>query len=192
MMDTNHWVDAAPFRRHVRWLIGATGLSWRLIAAHADVAPRAVRTLLHGRPHTGKPVDRIHIDIARALMGLDLDDLVSADDRETCAGDARTLFATLMTLGYSPNQLSIWLTAGDLQVLSNRWELWCSAGTRARVQACHDLLTGHPDRRPATQRAAPSRERHTQETAPGSAQPAGVDGDSGGSWIAPQRAALNV
>ena len=172
MMDTNHWVDAAPFRRHVRWLIGATGLSWRLIAAHADVAPRAVRTLLHGRPHTGKPVDRIHIDIARALMGLNLDDLVSADDRETCAGDARTLFATLLTLGYSPNQLSIWLTAGDFQVLSNRWELWCSAGTRARVQASHDLLTGHPDRRPATQRpaesATPRRRPRAAPSRPGS------------------------
>lgn len=143
-MDTTYWVDAAPFRRHVRHLIEATGLSWRLVAAHADVAPRTIRTLLHGRPHTGQPVNRIHIDTARALMSLDVDDLTAAEDHRTCAADPRTLFHTLLTLGHDHAQLTRWLTVDDLQVLSNRSELWCSAGTRARVQACHDQLTQPP------------------------------------------------
>lgn len=163
-MATDHWVDAAPFRRHVRYLIGATGLSWRLVAAHADVAPRALRTLLHGRPYSGKPVDRIHLDTARALMGLDLDDLLTADYRRSCADGSRYLFRVLLTLGYRTDQLTTWLTSDDITVLSNQRGVWCSAGTRARVQACHDLLTEHPPHRTA-QHPAGLRDRLPHPTA---------------------------
>lgn len=160
-MEPTLWVDPAPFRRHVRSLIAATGLSWRLIAAHANVAPRAVRSLLHGRHPLGTPIQRIHITTARALMSLDLDDLTTADHHRACAGEPRHLLQTLLHLGYSPPQLTRWLTDDDLKVLSNPHEVWCSAGTSARVQACHDLLTEQPTPRTS---ASPRRQHPTSPT----------------------------
>lgn len=144
-MDTQHWAEAAPFRRHVRHIISHTGLSWRLIAAHAGLSPRALRTLLHGRPQSGRPVDRIHITTARALLALDVDDLLNAEEQPVYAGDVRQLLGTLHRLGHDTSQLTRWLTNTDVDVLSNRRLTWCSAGTRARVQACHDQLLDHLD-----------------------------------------------
>ena len=142
-MDTL-WVDAAPFRRHVQELSRGSGLDWRLIAAHADVAPRAIRALLTGRvtrQGRRRHLVHIHVLIGAALMTLDLDDLQSAEQRRVCAGETRRLLQTLHSLDPTSRVLSNRLTPADLELQHRTDQLWCSAGTRARVQAAHDLLT---------------------------------------------------
>ena len=79
------WVDAEPFRAHVRDLICETGLSWRLVAAHAGVAPRAVRSLLHGR--RGYTLHRLHVSIARALTTTSIESIAADQHLVTDATD---------------------------------------------------------------------------------------------------------
>ena len=142
-MDTTLWVDAAPFRRHVQDLIRDSGLDWRLIAAHADVAPRAIRALLTGRVtrHGHRHLIHVHALIGAALMTLDLDDLRTAEQRQVCAGETRRLLQTLHELDPTSQVLSKRLAPADLELQHHSGDLWCSAATRARVQAAHDLLT---------------------------------------------------
>ena len=91
-LETMHcpdWVDAEPFRAHVRDLICETGLSWRLVAAHAGVAPRAVRSLLHGR--RGYTLHRLHVSIARALTTTSIESIAADQHLVTDATATRQL-----------------------------------------------------------------------------------------------------
>ncbi len=139
------WVDAEPFRTHVRDLICETGLSWRLVAAHAGVAPRAVRSLLHGR--RGYTLHKLHVSIARALASTSVDSI--ADDQHLLidAAPTRQLIAELRTAGHGP-ALARHLPAGDLDQLDNPQVWRCSQATAARVTACYDFFTTtkRPDR----------------------------------------------
>ena len=95
-LETMHcpdWVDAEPFRAHVRDLICETGLSWRLVAAHAGVAPRAVRSLLHGR--RGYTLHRLHVSIARALTTTSVESIADDQHLVTDATTTRQLLADL-------------------------------------------------------------------------------------------------
>ena len=105
------WVDAEPFRAHVRDLICETGLSWRLVAAHAGVAPRAVRSLLHGR--RGYTLQRLHVSIARALTTTSIESIAADQHLVTDATTTRQLVADLRTAGHGPD-LTHHLPSGDL------------------------------------------------------------------------------
>ena len=72
------WVCPGMFRDHVRALICETGLSWRLVAAHADVSPRVVRALLHGR-EGGRPLRQLHVSVARALAATSVESIQEAE-----------------------------------------------------------------------------------------------------------------
>lgn len=132
------WVDAEPFRAHVRDLICETGLSWRLVAAHAGVAPRAVRSLLHGR--RGYTLHKLHVSIARALTATSVASI--ADDQHLVidATTARELVASLRAAGHGP-ALAHHLPPGDLAQLDDPQVWRCSRATSARATACYDLLT---------------------------------------------------
>jgi hypothetical protein len=43
------WVDAAPFRAHLRHLMAVSGLSSSAVAVLADISPTFANRLLHGR-----------------------------------------------------------------------------------------------------------------------------------------------
>lgn len=80
------WVQAAPFRAHVRHLIDAAGVPWRVIAIAARVPAATVRTLLVGRDGRLRP--RISRRSAECLMTVRVDDLQAA--RFTPVPAART------------------------------------------------------------------------------------------------------
>ncbi|MCA0308590.1 MAG: hypothetical protein LCH87_14770 [Actinobacteria bacterium] len=70
MQETNHhWVQAAPFRALVLWLVELTGLPWAVLAEQAEVPPAVVHRLLHGRG--GRRPARIPRDCAARLLALD-------------------------------------------------------------------------------------------------------------------------
>lgn len=132
------WVDAEPFRAHVRGLICDTGLSWRLIAAHAGVAPRAIRSLLHGR--RGYTLHRLHVSIARALTNLSIESIAEDAHLVTDSTATRQLVADLRAAGHG-YELARHLHPGDLAQLDDPQVWRCSRATAARVTACYDLLT---------------------------------------------------
>jgi hypothetical protein len=132
------WVDAEPFRAHVRDLICETGLSWRLVAAHAGVAPRAVRSLLHGR--RGYTLHRLHVSVARALTTTSIESIAADQHLVTDATTTRQLIADLRAAGHGPH-LDRHLPPGDLAQLDDPQAWRCSRATAARVTACYDLLT---------------------------------------------------
>lgn len=131
------WVDPEPFRRHVRTLICETGLPWRLIAAHAGVAPRAIRALLHGR-RTG-PIRRLHVSIARALAATSIETIAEAEHEAVDSRPIRHLLDDLRRRGYS-DQILLRVVGAPLD-LDQRPGWACSRATAARISACYDLLT---------------------------------------------------
>lgn len=132
------WVDAAPFRTHVRDLICETGLSWRLIAAHADIAPRAIRSLLHGR--RGAPVHRIHVTTARALATTSAESIAADNDIATAKEPSRQLLTALREAGHDAF-VRAHLSENELACLDDPEAWQCSRATAARVLACYDTAT---------------------------------------------------
>ena len=62
----DHWVDAAPFRAQLRYLMASGSLTVGDVAAVAGISARLADRLLHGRE--GRPVRRISPDTARRLI----------------------------------------------------------------------------------------------------------------------------
>jgi hypothetical protein len=60
------WVDAAPFRAQLRYLMASGSLTVGDVAAVAGISARLADRLLHGRD--GRPVRRISPDTARRLI----------------------------------------------------------------------------------------------------------------------------
>lgn len=152
-MSTDDWVPPDMFRDHVRQLICDTGLSWRLIAAHAGVAPRTLHALLHGR-RPGVAVRSLHISVARALAATSVESIAEADTAPADAQAPRELLRALRGLGWHQEVLQAFLTSDDWCQLDDPQARSCSRATRIRVQACYDQLTGGS---PPLQRSAPPR-----------------------------------
>jgi hypothetical protein len=60
------WVDAGPFRAHLRYLMASGSLSVDDVAAVVGISARMADRLLHGR--NGRPLRRISPDTARRLI----------------------------------------------------------------------------------------------------------------------------
>ena len=145
------WVSPDPFRRHVRDLICETGLSWRMIAAHAGIAPRALQSLLHGR--RGGTIRQLHVTTARALAATTADTIADAALISVDMAPSRQLLASLRTAGHA-EALHHYLRPGDLERLDDPDNWQCSQATAARVTACYDLLT-----QPGLSRVTPAHDR---------------------------------
>lgn len=143
---TPDWVNAAPFRDHTRALITETGLPWRIIAAHAEVSPRALQTLLHGR-RNGQPVRRLHVSVARALTATSVESIQQAATLQTDAGPVRALLQALIRLGITQPEVSAYLSADNWQQITQTANLSCSVAARVQVTACYDLVTTSPAER---------------------------------------------
>jgi plasmid maintenance system antidote protein VapI len=63
---SGEWVDAGPFRAHLRYLMATASLSVDDVAAVAGISPRVAARLLHGRD--GRPLRRISPETARRLI----------------------------------------------------------------------------------------------------------------------------
>ena len=62
----DQWVDAAPFRAQLRYLMACGSLSVADVAAVAGISARLAHRLLHGRD--GRPVRRISPETAQRLI----------------------------------------------------------------------------------------------------------------------------
>ncbi|SKF61484.1 Uncharacterised protein [Mycobacteroides abscessus subsp. abscessus] len=134
MSAVDLWESAAPFRVEARRVLAATGLHWRLYAAHLGVSPASIHRLLTGDQ------TRILRPLARAIAAVDVDDILAAESKRVPATETKRLLAALAALGLDPEHLAQWLTDGDLEVGRSR-ALYCTRATAVRVQACYDYLT---------------------------------------------------
>ena len=132
------WVCPGMFRDHVRALICETGLSWRLVAAHADVSPSVVRALLHGR-EGGRPLRHLHVSVARALAATSVESIQEAETTLVDAAGSRALLQALCRLGWTADSLRPFLKDQDSQLA--RQAIVCTAAAALRITACYDLLT---------------------------------------------------
>jgi hypothetical protein len=66
--DSEHWVDAAPFRAQLRYLMASTSLSAEEVAGAAGISPRLAERLLYGR--NGRALRRVSPETGRRLLRL--------------------------------------------------------------------------------------------------------------------------
>ena len=71
--DSEYWVDAAPFRAQLRYLMASTSLSAEEVAEAAGISARLAERLLHGR--NGRALRRISPETGRRLIGLSVHQL---------------------------------------------------------------------------------------------------------------------
>lgn len=145
------WVDAAPFRAHVRHAVSVTGVPWQALAVVAGVPLAAVRGLLFGR--AGRLATRLEPRLASRLLGVDAAELTAL--RQLWVGATVTAEALWEVLGagVDPLALARWcqLTPDALAGLVDGDSTRCTRLTEAlAVAAERDLGSGTPALRPAT------------------------------------------
>lgn len=138
--DHGPWVDAAPFRAHVRHLMAETGVAWRTIAVLADVPSQAVDHLLRGRQ--GRPVPRLHPLIAERLFHLTRDVVTDASARHVHAGRTQTLLQCLVGRGWAIRDIArrTRLPESELSAIAAGREAGCSQLLAATVKAAAQAL----------------------------------------------------
>lgn len=162
--DYGPWVEAAPFRAHVRHLIGETGVAWRTLAVLADVPPQSVDHLLRGR--NGRPVPRLHPLIAERLFHLTRTAVSDAAARQVHAGRTQALLQCLTERGWMIGEIArrTQLDERALTALAAGQEPACSQLMAATVKAAAQALW---DRRqpPRQIPSEPSAQRNRQQPA---------------------------
>jgi predicted transcriptional regulator len=152
------WVDAAPFRAHVRRLMSETGVAWRTIGVLADVPSPALDHLLRGR--NGRPMRRIHPLMAQRLFHLTEDALSDAAVRPVHGGSTRRLLGLLGTRGWSVDEIArrARLPEAELVAVADGRQIRCSQLLAATVKAAAQALWNRPPMgRTAAVRPAPVR-----------------------------------
>ncbi|SDS12373.1 hypothetical protein [Microlunatus soli] len=153
------WVDAAPFRAHVRQLIESHGLTWRTVAVLAEVPAPALAGLIRGRctavragrrrggPRSeirrqSRPVPRLHPLIAERLFHLTSEAITAAARRPAHAGLTRSLLVALTERGWPLAEISdrTGLPAAELQAVATGRRADCSQLTEATVKAAAQAL----------------------------------------------------
>ncbi len=98
------WVEAAPFRAHLRQLIWVGALTTDEAATMTGLSVRGVRHLLHGRH--GRAQRRISPVTARRLLRISVDDVGSLRWCLTPAQPARTAYRDLIAAGQTRGQIA--------------------------------------------------------------------------------------
>ena len=127
------WLPRGAFRAHALQLVAATGLHWRLVAAHLGISPTAFARLVGSKPCL------VHESVACAVFNTTAAEILAHRQRREPASTARRLHQEILQLGYRNTDLVQWLTEQDLRVLESR-SLYCSRALLDQVQATHDLV----------------------------------------------------
>lgn len=98
------WVEAGPFRAHLRHLMAAGGLSAQEAGLVTGLSVRAVQHILHGR--RGRLQRRICPDTARRLLRVGIADVRSLRWCLTPAGPARTAYQELLAADWTRGQIA--------------------------------------------------------------------------------------
>lgn len=137
------WVDAAPFRAHLRRLIDATGEPWFVVVQAAGLSVRHGQALLHGRD--GRRPRRVSGSVARGILATTPEGVVSLRTRMLQAGDTLEELTTLVGEGVSVASLAAFLGLTEQQVIAlAEWRVPDSARVSAtfqlRVSAAREVL----------------------------------------------------
>lgn len=105
MAVTAGWVDATPFRAHVRFLMAVGAISSDDLATLAEISGRALDHLLHGR--SGRVVRRISTEMARRLITITADDVRGLPWRLEPTERARAQLAHLRRTGRTDTEIAV-------------------------------------------------------------------------------------
>lgn len=103
--DVGTWVEAAPFRAHLRHLMSVSGLGSSSVALLAGISPRCAHRLLHGRD--GRPLRRISPEVARKLLLLTPADARAVQRCTVPAGATVRHLRRLEQTGWSQAELAV-------------------------------------------------------------------------------------
>lgn len=133
------WVDAAPFRAHVRHAIAVAGVPWPAFAVESGVPVTAVRTLLFGR--SGRHQPRIEPRIAARLLCLGAHELTSLRRTQVVADDTAKRLEQLLIDGTPPLALAQWcaISPNELARLVDGEAFTCSRLTECLSIAAERL-----------------------------------------------------
>lgn len=98
------WVEAGPFRAHLRHLMAAGGLNAHEAGLVTGLSVRAVQHILHGR--RGRLQRRISPDTARQLLRVGTTDVRSLRWCLTPAEPARTAYRELVAADWTRGQIA--------------------------------------------------------------------------------------
>ena len=130
------WVEAGPFRAHLRHLMAVGELSATEVATLAGVPPRLAASLLNGR-RSGRAVRRIDPDSARALLQITAADARALRTRQLPAQESRRRLHALARrepdLGRLAGRLGV--TTQELVDLHVGASAWCRALLALRLVA---------------------------------------------------------
>lgn len=122
------WVEAGPFRAHLRHLMDVGGLTAIEVAVLAGVPPRMATSLEHGR--AGRPVRRISPEHARALLQVRGTDIRGLRSRQLPAAESRLRLRRLLAVRgaeLDPLAEQLGVTIQSLRELADEATGWCSA-----------------------------------------------------------------
>lgn len=136
------WVDAAPFRAHLRHLMGVGDLSATEVATLAGVPPRLAVSLAQGR--AGRPVRKVSPAAARALLQVTAADVRAVRTRQVPAADSRRRLRRLREQGAALAELAggLGVTAEELRTLAEPHSSWCSALLALRLLTLTRVTAG--------------------------------------------------
>jgi hypothetical protein len=120
------WVDAGPFRAHLRLLMAVGALTVTEVATLAGVSPRMAGTLLHGRG--GRAVRRIDPESARALLAVTALQARSLRSRQVPAAESQARLGRLLASGAGLPGLADQLEVAPavLEGLADGSSSWCN------------------------------------------------------------------
>ena len=132
---TAPWVEAGPFRAHLRHVMAVGELTATEVATLGGVSPRLVTSLLRGRG--GRPVRRISPDTARALLRLPAVEARELRIRQVPAAESRLRLHRLLGRGADPYALAaeLGVTTEVVTTLAAETTTWCSALLALRLLA---------------------------------------------------------
>lgn len=138
--STGDWVEAGPFRAHLRHLMAVGGLSADEVAAVAGLPPRNVHHLLNGR--SGRWQRRISPGTAARLLEVSTSDVASLRWCLTPVEPAREACAQLRAAGWVDEEVAARarLSLAELAALGH--EARCSRLLTVRLVS---LARGLPD-----------------------------------------------
>jgi plasmid maintenance system antidote protein VapI len=149
------WVEAGPFRAHLRHVMAVGDLTATEVATLAGVSPRMATSLLTGRG--GRPVRRISPDTARSLLRVTAADARALRTRQVPAEESRLRLRRLLVRGTDPVDLAdqLGVTAQAVAALASGTGGWCGALLALRLLAlARAVAAGEPTADPAPRVAA--------------------------------------
>lgn len=143
------WVDAAPFRAHLRHALAVADVPWPAVAIAGGVPVGAVRALLFGR--SGRQQARIDPRLAARLLSVDAGELSRMRATRVPASSTTDRLRSLLAAGVDPLQLARWcrVPPPELALLVDGDATTCSRLTEALILAAERLRATPPPRRAA-------------------------------------------